>query len=111
MSEAEAPTIPARPLEKTLPSDYYRSPQIFARERERIFFREWICVGRDSDLPNPGDSTVLNVLGQSILLVRNESGALRAFYNVCRHRGAQLCGAELPGRDLLIRTWRRGARH
>jgi phenylpropionate dioxygenase-like ring-hydroxylating dioxygenase large terminal subunit len=98
MSEAEAPTIPARPLEKTLPSDYYRSPQIFARERERIFFREWICVGRDSDLPNPGDSTVLNVLGQSILLVRNESGALRAFYNVCRHRGAQLCGAELPGR-------------
>jgi len=98
MSEAEAPTIPARPLEKTLPSDYYRSPQIFARERERIFFREWICVGRDSDLPNPGDSTVLDVLGQSILLVRNESGALRAFYNVCRHRGAQLCGAELPGR-------------
>ena len=98
MSETEAPTIPARPLEKTLPSDYYRSPQIFARERERIFFREWICVGRDSDLPNPGDSTVLDVLGQSILLVRNESGALRAFYNVCRHRGAQLCGAELPGR-------------
>jgi Rieske 2Fe-2S family protein len=98
MSDTEAATIPAPPLEKTLPSDYYRSPQIYARERERIFFREWICVGREADVPNPGDSTVLDVSGQSILLVRNEAGELRGFYNVCRHRGAQLCGADLPGR-------------
>ena len=98
MSELDAPTTSARPLEKTLPSDYYRSPQIYARERERIFCREWVCVGRETDVPNPGDSTVLDVFGESVLLVRNEAGTLRGFYNVCRHRGAQLCGTALPGR-------------
>src|SRR5580693_7401814 len=41
-------------LEKTLPSEYYRSPEIYARERERIFCREWICVGRESELPGRG---------------------------------------------------------
>jgi glycine betaine catabolism A len=98
MSQVDLPTSPARPLERTLPSDYYRSPQMYAREKERIFCREWVCVGRDTDVPNPGDSTVLDVLGESVLLVRNEAGTLRGFYNVCRHRGAQLCGAMLPGR-------------
>jgi Rieske 2Fe-2S family protein len=98
MSEFDLPTKPATPLQKTLPSDYYRSPEMYARERERIFCREWLCVGREADVPNPGDSTVLDVLGESILLVRNESGTLRGFYNVCRHRGAQLCGTSLPGR-------------
>src|ERR1700691_1987859 len=98
MSRVDVPASSARPLEKTLPSDYYRSPQMYARERERIFCREWVCVGRDIDVPKPGDSTVLDVLGESILLVRNEAGMLRGFYNVCRHRGAQLCGVVLPGR-------------
>jgi Rieske 2Fe-2S family protein len=86
------------PLEQTLPSRYYRSAEIYARERERIFCREWICVGRESDIPGAGDSKVLDVIGESVLLVRNEVGALRGFYNVCRHRGAQLCGTALPGR-------------
>jgi glycine betaine catabolism A len=98
VSQTESPPKPARPLEKTLPSDYYRSPEMYARERERIFCREWFCVGRDADVPDPGDSRVLDVLGESILLVRNELGALRGFYNVCRHRGAQLCGTVVPGR-------------
>ncbi len=107
MSQLDLPTNPATPLEKTLPSDYYRSAEMYARERERIFCREWLCVGRETDVPNPGDSTVLDVLGESILLVRNESGTLRGFYNVCRHRGAQLCGTSLPGRPT---RGRRGGR-
>ena len=98
MSEVDPPTSTTQPLQKTLPSEYYRSPEMYARERERIFCREWFCVGRETDAPNPGDSKVLDVLGESILLVRNEAGTLRGFYNVCRHRGAQLCGASLPGR-------------
>ena len=98
MSEVDSPTSTTQPLQKTLPSEYYRSPEMYARERERIFCREWFCVGRETDVPNPGDSKVLDVLGESILLVRNEAGTLRGFYNVCRHRGAELCGASLPGR-------------
>ena len=88
-------------LEPTLPSAWYCEAGIFKLEQERIFAREWLCVGRAEDLAAPGDHKLLNVLGESILLVRNAQGALRAFYNVCRHRGAQLCriegAAPVPG--------------
>ncbi|MEP7244882.1 MAG: SRPBCC family protein, partial [Gammaproteobacteria bacterium] len=83
--------LPAMGLEPTLPSFWYRRDDVFALEQEHIFYREWMCAGRDEDLPRPGDHRVLDVCGQSILLVRNAEGALRAFYNVCRHRGARLC--------------------
>ena len=83
-------------LERTLPREAYLSPDAFARERERIFCREWLCVGRADELAAPGDYVVKDVAGESILIVRTREGDLRAFYNVCRHRGSQLvpdCGA------------------
>jgi len=80
-------------LERTLPTTWYRSADIFRIEKERIFCREWLAVCREEELPLPGDSQVLDVLGESVLLVRNREGQLRAFYNVCRHRGARLCRA------------------
>jgi glycine betaine catabolism A len=78
-------------LEQTLPSSWYTSADIHALERERIFCREWLCVTREEELRSPGDYLVLDVVGESIILVRNRQGVLRAFYNVCRHRGARLC--------------------
>jgi len=87
-------------LEKSLPSAYYLTAEIFAREKEAIFCREWFCAGREEQLPNPGDHLVLEVAGESILVVRTKEGELRAHYNVCRHRGARLCeppAAETPG--------------
>jgi Rieske 2Fe-2S family protein len=85
----EIQTIPG--LEQTLPSSWYRDAQFFKLEKEAIFAREWICVGREEELAGAGEHRLLSVLGESILLVRNRQGVLRAFYNVCRHRGAQLC--------------------
>jgi Rieske 2Fe-2S family protein len=79
------------PLEKSLPSSCYLTDEFFARERELIFCREWFLAGREEQLPNPGDYLVLNVAGESILVVRAKDGALKAHYNVCRHRGARLC--------------------
>ncbi|HEX3847186.1 MAG TPA: aromatic ring-hydroxylating dioxygenase subunit alpha [Steroidobacteraceae bacterium] len=96
----------AAALEKTLPSSWYRSPEVFRAERDRIFHREWIAVCRAEELPNPGDFRVLDVLGESVLVVRNKEGRILAFYNVCRHRGSRLCrtpeetaalGVSLPG--------------
>ncbi|HUX74353.1 MAG TPA: aromatic ring-hydroxylating dioxygenase subunit alpha [Steroidobacteraceae bacterium] len=94
-------------LEPTLPSRWYSDEAVFNIERQRIFCREWIAVCRDDELANRGDHLVLEVAGESVLLLRNREGELRAFYNVCRHRGARLCrpadaGAErwrvtLPG--------------
>ena len=90
-------------LEPSLPSSWYSSAAIFALEKERIFCREWLCVARAEELAEPGAYRVLDVLGESIILTRNREGQLRAFYNVCRHRGARLCrdaaaaGAPLGG--------------
>jgi Rieske 2Fe-2S family protein len=78
-------------LEQTLPSSWYYSDRIHALEKERIFCREWVCVAREEELPTSGNYRILEVVGESIILVRNRQGQLRAFYNVCRHRGARLC--------------------
>ncbi len=92
-------------LERTLPTSWYLDAGVFQTEKERIFCREWIGVCREEELPNPGDSQVIEVLGESVLVVRNREGQLRAFYNVCRHRGSRLCRAAdevvAPGRVAL----------
>jgi Rieske 2Fe-2S family protein len=82
---------PVAGLEPTLPSSWYRSDKVFGLEKERIFFREWLCVGREEELLSPASHRVLDVLGESVILVRNRENQLRAFYNVCRHRGSRLC--------------------
>src|SRR6185295_9715078 len=89
-------------LEPTLPSFWYQREDVYALEQEHIFFKEWLCVGREDELPKAGDHRVLDVCGQSILLVRNTEGALRAFYNVCRHRGARLCAPKAAETGLAI---------
>src|SRR5207247_2026224 len=76
---------------RTLPGRYYTSPEIFAEEVERIFIRRWVCVGRAAELPDPGDYFLADVAGESVIVLRDQSGTLRAHYNVCRHRGARLC--------------------
>ncbi|HEY7684448.1 MAG TPA: aromatic ring-hydroxylating dioxygenase subunit alpha [Gemmatimonadales bacterium] len=77
-------------LEPTLSRDHYLSPDNYAREKERIFCREWMCIGREEEIPDPGDYLLLEVAGESILLVRSREGTLHGHYNVCRHRGSQL---------------------
>jgi len=81
-------------LEVTLPSSWYLEEAVFDLEREHIFCRDWVCVGREEELPQAGDHKILDVVGESIILLRNTEGALRAFYNVCRHRGARICPAD-----------------
>ncbi len=78
---------------RTLPGRYYYEPAIYALEQERIFSRLWVCVGRADETPDPG-SYVLRDLGrESVLVLRDRQGRLRAYLNVCRHRGARLCTA------------------
>jgi Rieske 2Fe-2S family protein len=73
--------------------EFYTSPAILAEERERIFARSWQCVGRVSALASAGDYIVRNIAGESLIILRDRSGELRAFFNVCRHRGTRLCEA------------------
>jgi len=66
----------------------YISPEFFELERERVFKRSWLCLGREERIPKPGDFFVKNlaILGTSVLVVRGEDGVVRAFHNACSHR-------------------------
>lgn len=78
----------------TLPGRYYFEPGIFAQEQARIFSRLWVCVGRTSELPHAGDYRTIQLGAENIILLRGKDHRLRAFLNVCRHRGARLCSQE-----------------
>lgn len=93
-------------LERSLPRAAYVSDEHFERERERIFFREWFCVGREEQLQAPGDYLHADVAGERVLVVRTRAGDIRAHYDVCRHRGSRLAldepapaSGEAPGPD------------
>ena len=78
----------------TLTGNYYRDPEILEREFERIFFRSWVLAGREERVAETGDYFTFQLGPESVLVVRGRDGALRAFYNVCRHRGSRLCAEE-----------------
>ncbi|PWR21881.1 aromatic ring-hydroxylating oxygenase subunit alpha [Zavarzinia compransoris] len=92
-----------RPLVQAigLPSEAYTDEGFFARERERLLARTWVAVATASDLTRPGDLLPLTVAGQPVLLVHGQDGAIRAFHNVCTHRGLQL--VEEAGNQRLLR--------
>jgi glycine betaine catabolism A len=80
-------------LQKSMSSRYYLADEIFAEEKERIFSREWFFAAREQYVPKPGDFLVLDIAGESVLVVRTKEGEIKAHYNVCRHRGARLIAA------------------
>jgi Rieske 2Fe-2S family protein len=77
----------------TLPQSYYTDPAWFQREMEAVHFDMWLCAGRAAQIPSPGDYFVRNVANASVIITRDEQGGIRAFHNVCRHRGTMLCNA------------------
>jgi len=75
---------------KTLPARYYTDPEIFRDEVERFYCESWICAGRSEQVAKPGDYFLRKVGGESIIITRDADQNVRAFYNVCRHRGTRL---------------------
>lgn len=73
-----------------LPGRSYTEPDLFALERRRIFGPAWTWVGHVSDLPAPGTALRHDLFGRSAFVIRGRDGALRAFRNLCRHRGSRL---------------------
>jgi Rieske 2Fe-2S family protein len=76
---------------QALPAHYYFNPAHYERELRRIWFRNWIYVGRSEALRAPRSFRTFDLAGQPILIVRADEGGLQGFYNTCRHRGAALC--------------------
>ena len=86
-------TITSAPADarQTLPATYYYSPEQYAVEQEHLWYEQWVYVGRSQTVGEPGQFRTVDVAGQNVLVTRNAEGTLRAFYNVCSHRGAVLC--------------------
>ncbi|MFB3737495.1 MAG: aromatic ring-hydroxylating dioxygenase subunit alpha [Candidatus Velamenicoccus archaeovorus] len=81
----------------TLRGTDYTSPQVWEEEREKIWFGDWVCLGRTEEVPNPGDYLVRDLAGESIFVTRNGQGELRGFYNVCAHRGTKFLDDDTKG--------------
>src|SRR5437867_6976568 len=75
---------------KTLPQEYFVSPEIFAEEKKKIFSRQWVLVGHQSQIAEAGDYFTAEISGESFIVVRDKQEAIHGFYNVCRHRGSRL---------------------
>jgi len=89
-------------LEATLPGEHYLSDEHFVAERNAIFHAEWFCAGRLEGLESKGDFRLVDIAGESILLVCDDDGAVGAFHNVCRHRGSEL----VPSIDVVEQAGR-----
>ena len=77
------------------------SPEFYAAEREAIFKRAWLNVGRVEELPRVGSYLTKDIaaVGTSIIVVKGKDQAIRAFHNVCRHRGNKLMWNDFPNEE------------
>jgi Rieske 2Fe-2S family protein len=89
---------------RMLPREAYVGQAVFQWEREHFLEDGWVCAGRADSLAEPGDHRAESIGRGGVLLVRGADGALRAFANVCRHRGHELvgCGAAAVNRSILV---------
>lgn len=94
-----------------LPVEPMISPAHFERERDRVYRRSWLVVGRVQDVPKPGDWFVKDIASPktSVLVMRGEDGVVRAFHNTCKHRGSKLshgrCGGGVKGFVCPLHGW------
>ena len=78
-----------------IPAHIYNDREVFELEKERLFSRAWLFVGHESEIPQAGDYVVRRVLEDSFIIARDEAGEVRAHFNMCLHRGMQVCRAEM----------------
>jgi phthalate 3,4-dioxygenase subunit alpha len=78
-----------------VPAHIYSNPELFELERTQLFADAWVFVAHESEIPDPGDYVVRRVVDDSFIVVRDEDGVVRVHFNMCLHRGMQVCRAEL----------------
>ena len=75
----------------SLDQKFYKDTSIFELEKHNIFYNSWIFIGHESQIPNKGDFFVYKLLDEEIIVLRNKENKVKAFFNVCRHRGSRVC--------------------
>jgi phenylpropionate dioxygenase-like ring-hydroxylating dioxygenase large terminal subunit len=84
-----------------LPGHYYTDPAIFEAEKRAIFHRTWQCLGHVSMLPEKGSYFTASIVDQDVFVARGDDDEVRAFYNVCRHRGHPLLAGAGTARRIV----------
>ncbi|HVF65917.1 MAG TPA: aromatic ring-hydroxylating dioxygenase subunit alpha [Casimicrobiaceae bacterium] len=77
-----------------MPRAFYHTDALYVREIERVWLGGWLFAGFEIEVPKPGDFITFSVDATPVVVIRDDAGAVRAFHNVCRHRGTLLCRAE-----------------
>jgi len=85
----------------TLSPHCYTAPEWYEKEKEKIFRKEWICVGREQKVANNGDYFTITLGEEPVVIVRDHKGVVRAFLNVCRHRAAKVAVGSGNARTLV----------
>jgi choline monooxygenase len=85
-----------------LPNAAYTAAAFLDAERKSVFAENWIFLSVGAEIPDAGDVLPVVAAGLPLLLVRDAAGAIRAFHNVCRHRGTQLVGEKQKRRPKLV---------
>ena len=101
-AHAVSELISRQPAGYSLARDLYVSEAAFAHDIARIFRRHWLLAGHASSAPNPGDYFLFEMAQDSIIVMRGRDGELRAFANVCRHRGSRLCSKAEGHASVLV---------
>eukprot|EP00035_Acanthoeca_spectabilis_P006566 m.126278 g.126278 ORF g.126278 m.126278 type:complete len:178 (-) comp13565_c0_seq6:126-659(-) len=94
----------------TLPGDVYFDQDFFELEKTQLWKKSWVAVAETTALPNPGDVIPVTT-GNAKIILANDGGTIRAFHNVCRHRGAQLVSEPCTRRRTILCPYHRSAPH
>ena len=102
-AEREALQSVLQPIEKAsgLPNEAYTGEAFAKAERDRVLARNWTCIGVGAWVPQPGDLRPVQLMGLPLILLRDRSGELRVFHNVCSHRGLRLVDMPCHVRNLI----------
>ena len=94
--------IKKQKINHTLDQQFYINDDIFELDVKNIFYKQWVFVGHISRIPHLGDYFLFNIGKESIIIIRDEDNNIHAHYNVCRHRGSQICLKEQGNKKLLV---------
>ncbi|WP_139976275.1 MULTISPECIES: aromatic ring-hydroxylating oxygenase subunit alpha [Brucella/Ochrobactrum group] len=78
----------------SLEQKFYTDPEYHKLDLENIFYKDWLFVGHDCELPKTGSYITVQIGAYPVVIVRDAQGGIRAFHNSCRHRGSRICAAE-----------------
>lgn len=81
------------------PGYVYSSPEVLALEKENVYMKDWLFIGREEELEKPGDYLTFHVVGEPIVITRDQDGQLNAFSNVCAHRGVEVAPGQGNARE------------